>query len=171
MGGLGSGNWYSRDKKTVVERCLRLDANRWTREGILGPGVHRAGVWGWTYRSGAMFSVKFVVQTTDASRPVVWLSYWWTWNGTGEPQTADYLVHLTTTRPRFGGLRWWFLCPLAVNGRQCNRRVGKLYLPPAARYFGCRHCHDLTYTSCQESHQYERLFRFLAGLRARTPTP
>jgi hypothetical protein len=28
--------------------------------------------------------------------------------------------------------------------------VGKLYLPPGARYFGCRRCHELTYRSCQE---------------------
>ena len=27
--------------------------------------------------------------------------------------------------------------------------MDKLHLPPA-RYFGCRRCHDLTYTSCQE---------------------
>jgi hypothetical protein len=25
-----------------------------------------------------------------------------------------------------------------------------LYLPGRARYFGCRHCHDLTYQSAQE---------------------
>jgi hypothetical protein len=31
-----------------------------------------------------------------------------------------------------------------------NRERLKLYLPPAARYFGCRHCHDLTYRSAQE---------------------
>jgi hypothetical protein len=37
-----------------------------------------------------------------------------------------------------------------VNGRPCQRRVGKLYLPPGGRYYGCRHCHALTYTSCQE---------------------
>jgi len=23
------------------------------------------------------------------------------------------------------------------------------------RYFGCRHCYNLTYTSCQESHKYD----------------
>ena len=28
--------------------------------------------------------------------------------------------------------------------------MGKLYLPPGARYFGCRRCHELTYRSCQE---------------------
>jgi hypothetical protein len=30
------------------------------------------------------------------------------------------------------------------------RRVGKLYLPPGERYFGCRCCHRLTYRSVQE---------------------
>jgi hypothetical protein len=53
--------------------------------------------------------------------------------------------------------------PLIVNGRSCGRRVGKRYLPPGARYFGCRRCHDLTYTSCQESHRYDRLFKSLAA--------
>jgi hypothetical protein len=37
--------------------------------------------------------------------------------------------------------------------------VGKLYLPPPARYFGCRHCHDLTYTSCQEHDKRVDAFR------------
>lgn len=31
------------------------------------------------------------------------------------------------------------------SGRHSFRRVGELYLPPGARYFGCRHCHRLTY--------------------------
>jgi hypothetical protein len=62
-----------------------------------------------------------------------------------------------------GGRRWWFTCPLIVNGRSCGRRVGKRYLPPGARYFGRRRCHDLTYTSCQESHRYDRLFKSLAA--------
>jgi hypothetical protein len=73
-------------------------------------------------------------------------------------------VELTTTRPRFGGLRWWFVCPLLVSGRPCRRRVGKLYLPPRARYFGCRHCYDLTYTSCQESRKYDGAFRFMSRI-------
>jgi hypothetical protein len=44
-----------------------------------------------------------------------------------------------------------------------GRRVGKLYLPPGARYFGCRLCYDLTYTSCQESHKYDRLHGLMAA--------
>jgi hypothetical protein len=42
------------------------------------------------------------------------------------------------------------VCPLLVQGQACNRRVAKLYLPPSSRYFGCRYCQDLTYTSAQE---------------------
>jgi hypothetical protein len=36
-----------------------------------------------------------------------------------------------------------------VDGVACGRRVRKLYL--SGRYFGCRHCHELTYASSRES--------------------
>src|SRR5262249_15292280 len=72
----------------------------------------------------------------------------YTFTRTGE--RVDYRGGLQTTRPRFGGLRWWFTCPLVVNGWPCHRCVAKLYLPPGARYFGRRHCHRLTYKRCPE---------------------
>ena len=85
--------------------------------------------------------------------PTITLDYRW-------HDSEDVLIpiRLQTTPTQFGGERWWFTCPLIVNGAECNRRVGKLYLPPGARYFGCRTCHRLTYRSCQEAHQAERLF-------------
>jgi hypothetical protein len=46
-------------------------------------------------------------------------------------------------------LRWWFVCPLIVNGDPCERWVGKLYLAPGYRYFSCRYCYRLTYTSAR----------------------
>lgn len=45
MGGSGSGMWIRFDKKTTVEECLSLDANRWMREGGLREGVRRSGSW------------------------------------------------------------------------------------------------------------------------------
>jgi hypothetical protein len=90
----------------------------------------------------------------------LWYAY--RWGGQGAFQEADSSVGLEATQPRFGGLRWWFLCPLAPAGRSCGRRVGKLFLPPHQRYFGCRHCHDLTHRSCQESHKDDALARLLA---------
>jgi hypothetical protein len=154
MGGPGSGahyyHWWRPSKKEVVEDCQSLDANRWTREGILRANVLATGTWRWTYASGKGFSISYAADTRDSAAPFVRLSYSWGWPSSPEPQSADYRVRLTTTRPRFGGLRWWFVCPLSVGGRPCERRVGKLYLPPSARYFGCRRCHELTYKSCQE---------------------
>jgi hypothetical protein len=153
MGGLGSGNhyhWWRGNKKTAVEHCLNLDANRWMRDGILAAGTCRVGSCRWTYPGGSCFLVNYQADTLDADYPFVRLWYTWVWTSTKQQESADYRVQLTTTRPRFGGLRWWFVCPLGMNGRACERRVAKLYLPPAERYFGCRHCHRLTYTSCQE---------------------
>jgi len=66
---------------------------------------------------------------------------------TGEKTECDYKVRLVTTPCHFGGVRWWFLCPLITNGVSCGRRVGTLYCPPGATYYGCRHCYNLTYES------------------------
>ena len=73
-------------------------------------------------------------------------------------------ISLTTTPCHYGGVRHWFLCPAVVDGVLCENRVGKLYLPPAAQVFGCRHCYGLTYESCQQSHKYDRVMDHLEGL-------
>ena len=75
----------------------------------------------------------------------------------------EEVVRLQTTRPNFGGVRWWFSCPRMLDGEECGRRVGKLYRPPEDRYFACRRCLDLTYESCQKSHRYDELFALVAG--------
>ena len=163
MGGFGSGNTSTRwEKKTVVEDCKSIDANRWMREGILKASVHHIGSWRWTYRNGGGFSVYYEVDTREPAFAFVRLWYSWIWRSTQKQESAEYRVCVTTTRLHHGGLRWWFICPLIVGGRPCGRRVGKLYLPPQGRYFGCRRCNDLTYTSCQESRKYDRLYRAMA---------
>jgi hypothetical protein len=71
-----------------------------------------------------------------------WLRLYYQWGG--EP--VDYRDRLVTTKPTYGGLRWWFICPLARRDSGPPRRVAKLYLPPGSRYFGSRNGHGLTYT-------------------------
>jgi hypothetical protein len=68
-------------------------------------------------------------------------------NITRSGENLDYKVFLATTRPRWGGLRWWFICPLLENGHTCGRRVRKLYRPRYGKYYGCRRCHNLSYVS------------------------
>jgi hypothetical protein len=71
MGGSGSGNyyhWWRPSKKTVVEDCRRLDANRWMREGILKAGVHHSGSWAWfrdEARTEKTSSISYEINTRD----------------------------------------------------------------------------------------------------------
>ncbi len=151
MGGYGSGRWGWHDKATTVEECRTLDVARWVHEGIIAPDTHRWGGWTCTnsYTGEQVASIGYEVNTTGAP-PRVRLFYRVT-PREGEPEHYDYKILLTTTRPYFGGRRWWFICPLVKHGRACTRRAGKLYLPPGGRYFGCRACYELSYTSSQES--------------------
>jgi hypothetical protein len=54
--------------------------------------------------------------------------YW-----TGEQLEISDTIYLTTSRPYFGGLRWWFVCP------RSRRRVRKLYVLLGGRHFCSRH--------------------------------
>jgi hypothetical protein len=160
VGGPGSGShyhWWRGNKKSVVEDCWSLDANRWMREGILKAGVRYTGASIW-YRDATLketvSSIGYEVNTIEAGP---WVRLFYTVTRTGEE--LNYRIHLETTRPRFGGLRWWFICPLIVNGRSCERRVGKVHLAPGSRYFGCRHCHRLTYSSTQTHDKRVDAFR------------
>jgi hypothetical protein len=151
MGGFGSGNhyhWWRPAKKATVEHCRSLDASRLMREGVLKADVWQHGSWVWYRDATRTEQASCIGYEVNTRGEPPWLRLFYTVTATKE--AIDYRVRLTTTRPRFGGLRWWFVCPLVVNGRACGRRVGKLYLRPGGRYFGCRHCHALTYTSCQE---------------------
>jgi hypothetical protein len=160
MGGPGSGDhyhWWRGAKKEVVEDCRSLDANRWMREGILTAGIRRTGGWN-RYRDASREQVESSIgYEVDTTGPLPWVRLFYTITRTGEK--LDYRIRLATTRPRFGGLRWWFICPLIVNGRACEGRAAKLYLPPGGRYFGCRACHRLTYRSVQEHDPRVSAFR------------
>ena len=174
MGGFGSGrylHWWRPRKKTTVEDCNALDANRWMREGVLKAGVRHAGSWRWTVPNGREESIDYEVNTLDPASSFVRLIYWSIPFGPQEKETFDYRVRLTTMQPQFGGIRWWFVCPLVVRGFPCNRRVGKLYMPPGGRYFGCRHCHKLNYASSQDSHMDNRVLRERARVLGVDLTP
>ncbi len=120
------------------------------RESIIASDTRRWGSWVWTnsYTNKQTASIGYEVNTTG-SPPWVRLYYTVTpW--AGDPVDYDYKIALVSTMPNYGGLRWWFVCPLDRAGGSCNRRVGKLYMPPGGRYYGCRHCYRLTYESAQE---------------------
>ncbi len=147
MGGMGSGNWYRFDKRATVEESLTLAMRDF--RGRIYP--YSSGTFTWTWAGGNESSAGYFVTRGDV--PAITLHYRWR-----DSEDVEIPLRLQATPTQFGGQQWWFTCPLTVGEMPCNRRVGKLYLPPGARYFGCRRCYDLTYRSCQEAHQEERLF-------------
>lgn len=100
-------------------------------------------------------SIGIMVDTLD-NDGYVKFNYTVTDRNTEEKTDYDYKVQLTTTPCNFGGVRYWFICPLSKNGVYCGRRVAKLYCAPGANYYGCRYCYNLSYESRNES----RLGRF-----------
>jgi len=150
MGGYGSSRWGSHSKATTVEECRLIEAARWVREGIIAPDTRRWGSWIWTnsYSGEQTASIGYEVNTTGAPS---WVRLYYTVTPRGgAPVDYDYRILLASTMPNYGGRRWWFVCPLDRAGGSCDRRCGKLYMPPGGRYYGCRHCYRLTYESAQE---------------------
>lgn len=103
----------------------------------------------WTRRlSGRRSSIGIIVDIEG--EPYVKVNYTITDRETSEKTDYDYRINLTTTPCNFGGVRYWFICPLSVNGITCGRRVGTIYLASGGKYFGCRHCYNLFYESRNE---------------------
>jgi hypothetical protein len=155
MGGFGSGQRWS--KKGVVEGRNAIDTADLKRWNLLVPGVeNRAGSFEWR-RGGEdkpSSSVGYRL-TVGPGAGVLRLLY----AMKSLNAELDYSVRLMTTACHLGGVRWWFVCPLVKDGVACGRRARKLYL--CGRYFGCRRCHGLTYTSTQESDS--RVYAALRG--------
>jgi len=146
---MGGWRW---NKKTTVEECRELGIKDLKRLGILRQGASY-GYWPirWVNADGEdVASIGLWAEWEPGGPGRLRLSY-----SIGRPEeekkeSLDYPVRLEATPCNYGGERYWFVCPLITNGRSCQRRVAKLYLPPGGKYFGCRHCHNLTYRSAQE---------------------
>ena len=164
MGGIGSGQWARPRKRATVQDCNSLDVNQLARDGVLRVGALTSCCWQ-DHHGNQTLLLDFSTVAGDHSSPILLLSYRWEdWRG-GASEAISIPVTLQTPFPNFGGKRWYFTCPLVIDGVPCNRRMGKLYLPPGARHFGCRICHDLTYQSCRVSHLLEQSMQRVSEIR------
>lgn len=154
MGGLGSGSYYRFGSKDRAEDCLNLDVRSWRRDGWLESGTGFTTTWR-RYRRDSSIGVRVLGDAGGERARAVELSY--SWGPEGRKEDVSYTVPLSWTPCNFGGSRPWFVCLGVVNGVPCGRRVAKLYLK--GRYFLCRYCHDLAYSSQQEAHRYAALRR------------
>jgi hypothetical protein len=171
MGGPGSGpRWWRGNKKATVEDSHVLTAQALVP--FLGMETWKVGTMTWTRgeEKEVVASISYRrVEVEDPARRVFRFIYT---VGKGEAaREADYVIQLVSVSPHFGGVRWFFLCPLVYHGTPCLHRGDKLYLPPGGLYFGCRKCYDLTYTTSQESHKFDGMYKSLAAGMGRGITP
>jgi len=168
MGGSGSGRPRGYNNKTTVEDSRDLRASAF--KSFMDMETWHVGTMTWTRGPEKEYvaSISFRRVEDQDGR-----AFRFTYTvGKGEnARSVDYTVRMVKASPHFGGLRWYFLCPLVVNGKPCLCRVSKLYLPPGGLYFGCRTCYRLTYTSSQESHRFDGMFKALAADVGRGFTP
>ena len=151
MGGFGSGKWADVcQRKTSVELCREISVKFLKKNGFLD--ANKKGFIIWTNDAddvvGSVEIETFISVDTDKTCLEL---------GIGGFVNGKHKIPLTKTACNYGGVRWWFECPVTKDGIYCGNRVSKLLLPPAGKYFGCRECHDLTYESCQKSHKYDRI--------------
>ncbi len=138
MGGFGSGRYSS---MPTVEMGLTLDLNRLIRQRNVRPGEHISGTLTWTMtRSGKKVGeLGYEARLTyDGAR---WVRLHYLVNSV----PMDYTVYLRSTPCNFGGVRWWWVCPLT------GATVAKLYLPPGAKTFAARDAYRLPYRSQRET--------------------
>ncbi len=149
LGGQHSTRWpQGYQRKVRVEECRTLAIGELLKDGALDPGIQV------TWRNQAD-EVTFVVQVRPESTP------------DGPALRLDFIVGdheqivcQTVELERVAVLggrstRWFGRCPICL-----EQRVGKLYLPPGHRFFGCRtSCYDLGYQSSQTSNGSVRALR------------
>lgn len=170
MGGYGSG-WHRGARQTVDDALtykvagllpyLR-PAEQMQAAGHIGTASTGTCTWSRngreTSRVGFSVAVEQVPGSAETSRLVLVLDY------RKRETDVSVRVPLDTTRVFKNSRRYWMRCP------SCGRRCGTLHLPGGALRFACRQCHNLTYTSCQESGKYDALYRSLGAQLGTDPT-
>jgi len=149
------GRWAYSNRRTV-EECKTLTSQFLNKHEYFDGSV-RQGIINWSRNGEKISSLGFVVSTVEGDE-YIRFQYTQTDRNTEKKIEIDYKARLDWTPCFFGGRRWWFICPLVVDGNVCGRRVGSLHLG-SGKYFGCRHCYNLTYRSSQESHVFDNLFK------------
>ncbi len=133
MGGLGSGRWQDGwSRRPIVERSDGIRADRIAKPVDLDPS------------DGTRLRLHIEAKRDDGKRV----------------QSGPYTM--VAAACRFGGVRWFWLCP------HCGRRRMWLYQAWSG-YYSCRECLRLTYWSRQKSRAYDGIIRSMLASRIAEP--
>ena len=148
MVGFGSG---LRAGRGTVEAGLTLDLALAMKRLRFRPGLYSRGTIAWSnsHTGDVTAAVGYEAEMSDPEDAWVRLTYSADGGGGIVPRTCR--IELTTTAPHFGGVRWWFVCPVS------GRRVRCLHLGPQGDVFASRHALNLGYQSQRETWAARRL--------------
>lgn len=140
--------------KTRKEDCRTVsiyDFKKWDRLNNFGSGIIT-----WTSSSsGNKNSISYIIQIgDDDADSYLKLTYIITDRWTDEKYDIEQKYPIVSLPCHYGGKRYFFKCSLLKNGIYCGKKVAKLYLGAGIKYFGCRHCYDLTYESRFNDYSY-----------------
>lgn len=144
--------------KAIAEQSNALSIFWLKKHGYLEKDYSRnSGVITWTHglsenKSSIGFSLVRDNWGTPEEKAYLELKYIHTNRWSGEKSDMDFKIPLTTTPCNYGGVRYWFRCPLSENGQHCGRRVGVIY--SIDKWFGCRYCGEITYAKQMEGGKF-----------------
>jgi len=143
------GRYYS-SKKNLVEDTLTIQTWFLSQHGYFRNS--QSGTITWT-RDGmageTSSSIGISTDVSNISSSKLQIHYTQTDRDTRQKKDFNYSIQLTSTHCNFGGIRFWFVCPLSKDGVYCGKRVGCLYM--GSSYFGCRYCFELAYKKQNEN--------------------
>src|SRR5438105_6211589 len=145
MGGSNSGRWFYHDKHATANACPYISAGSLPKLGRTAGNsivvVERASEYSAlvTHHDSSEFIREVAcnilkVPYTAPAEPL--------------PPIYQKVIRLSLSPRHMGGQQAYYVCP------GCQRRAMKLYW--RYRRFTCRTCQDLTYESCQRSHEFDR---------------
>jgi len=135
---LSRDSW--REKKSIVGDYLSIDANRLAYSKILKPG-YDCFIITWNLSGKEIGSCGLEIDISETAYAVFHYT------------ERHIRIDLSWYAPGYGGHRYLFHCPV------CGNRVRILYFKGD---LACRICHNLTYRSCQEGHEFDRLYKRMA---------
>ncbi len=123
VGGYGSGRYRRRWTRDTVEDCTVLTVRDLIGHVGLAPNiltVSRGIAWYDTVKGEKTASISVDIDTGPRAgyarlHYTVEPLY-----GRGDEFNVDYKVPLVTTRPHFGGVRWWFLSWQTMRETRCK---------------------------------------------------
>jgi hypothetical protein len=156
---MGSHLLGRRNGKPLVEDCLSVDLAYLMRLGPIREGQAGSGELHWSIGGQRFASIRFRLDLRDKEYPRLMLLF-----SAPDGRPSKQTITLTATPQRFGGSRWWMVCPAT------GKRVRTLHLAPGRNRFASRAALGLAYR-VERLDPFDRSFEKLFRVQRRLGQP